>query len=224
MDYIKSLRESHFAKRWARWVVDNDIEMSFFGLGFFVCNIVAALYWMKYGDGEAVAYVLSVLSASFFGAIQLSKFIINDKRIRDMSDEEIFSHIICSDVKNDWTYINTARGSEVYCKKDIRLRFVSLYSDDGIHNGRFVEKWATCFPDKNAISYWCDLCYDGSIIRRFVLVAVDGARAFLPLPKIGTHCVGELELKVAQIHDELNTLNDYFTMSGLTCSLNGQSK
>ena len=68
----------------------------------------------------------------------------------------------------------------------------------------------------SASSYWYDLSNDGALIERFILVSVDGARAELPLPDINTLEVQPLPYKIAQIFDELNTLDEYMRRSGLT--------
>ena len=77
----------------------------------------------------------------------------------------------------------------------------------------------------SATGYWCDLFYGSTHISRYVLVAVDGARALLPIPKTGA--IGErpaqalpLEYKIAQIHDTLGTLTEYMHMAGITVSEN----
>ena len=102
-----------------------------------------------------------------------------------------------------------------FLKEDPRLRIRARWDDEGIHVRGFVETWANNFPDPTANSYWYELSYDGALIERFILVSVDGSRAELPLPNAGTRDVQPLIYKVAQVFDELNTLDEYMTRAGL---------
>ena len=88
--------------------------------------------------------------------------------------------------------------------------------DEGMHVKDFKEPWANSHSDSQANSYWYNLYYDGALIERFILVSIDGARAELPLPNVGTHEVEPLIYKVADIFDENNTLDDYMRRSGLS--------
>lgn len=54
---------------------------------------------------------------------------------------------------------------------------------------RFSAGWLSAFPDSGASSHYVDVRYNGVPVLREVLVLVDAARAYLPVPLPGT---GEL--------------------------------
>jgi hypothetical protein len=103
-----------------------------------------------------------------------------------------------------------------YLKKDPRLRIRVRWDDEGIHVRDFKEPWANKHTDPIANSYWYDLSNNGALIERFILVSVDGARAELPLPNRNTLEVKPLIYKVAEVFDELDTLEKYMLSSGLS--------
>jgi hypothetical protein len=100
-------------------------------------------------------------------------------------------------------------------REDPRLRFRAKYIDEGIQNDDFKDEWANRHPDPKAVGYWYDLYYDGNLIDRFILVAVDGARANIPPTNWQTGKIHMMEYKVAQIHDTLGTLDEYILRSKL---------
>ena len=99
---------------------------------------------------------------------------------------------------------------------DVSEWFTVRWDDEGVHVKDFKEPWANKHPDPTANSYWYDLSYNGALIERFILVSVDGARAELPLPDRNTLEAEPLIYKVAEIFDELNTLEEYMKRSGLS--------
>lgn len=133
--------------------------------------------------------------------------------------EEIARAILASGPK-DWVHKNINAGSVASFRRDANLRFQMEHSEQGIQRGDFREPWANRHPDQSATGYWCDLYYGATIIERFVLVAVDGARALLPMPKRGLpgerpDSVLPLDYQVARIFDTLGTLDEYMRRSGL---------
>ena len=140
--------------------------------------------------------------------------------------ENIETVILSSDPTEDWNHVTDAVGSVTSYRKDMNLRFQIRYIDDGIQRRDFKEPWASHHPDPSATGYWCDLFYGATRVERFILVAVDGGRAMLPIPKIGPensrpNIVLPLDYKVAQIHDTLGVLDEYITRSGLIKPTNG---
>jgi hypothetical protein len=51
-------------------------------------------------------------------------------------------------------------------------------------NPDFTETWTSKFSDPHAGSCYLDFFYNGSLVLRELLVAVDGGRCYLPLPLI----------------------------------------
>jgi hypothetical protein len=135
--------------------------------------------------------------------------------------ENVEKVIMGSNPSTDWNRESNAVHSIASYKKDLNLRFEIKYTDDGIQNNDFKEPWANRHPDPSATGYWCDLYYSSTLVERFVLVAVDGGRAMLPLPKVGPQGVRPNEVlpfehKIAQIHDTIGTLESYMKRSGLS--------
>ena len=135
--------------------------------------------------------------------------------------ENIETVILQSDPANDWNHESDAVHSIASYKKDLNLRFEIRYMDEGIQCKDFKEPWANCHPHPSATGYWCNLYYGSTLVEKFILVAVDGARAMLPIPKKGSSearpdKVLPLNYKVAQVHDTLGTLDEYMARSGLS--------
>jgi hypothetical protein len=139
------------------------------------------------------------------------------------SHENIERVVRLSDPAADWNHETIDSRSITAYRRDLNLRFEINYSDEGTQY--FVEAWANRHPDPRASGYWCDLYYASTLIERFILVAVDGGRAMLPIPRCGSDLahldeVTSLEYKIAQIHDTLGTLDQYLRRSGLRVSPN----
>jgi len=109
----------------------------------------------------------------------------------------------------------------------MNLRFEIGYMDDGVQCKDFREPWANRHPDPSATGYWCNLYYGSTLVKKLILVAVDGGRAMLPIPQRGrknmrSDRVLPLDYKVAQIHDRLGTLEEYMSRSGLMVEKTGR--
>ena len=129
--------------------------------------------------------------------------------------------ILASRPMDDWNHENDSVRSVSSYKRDMNLRFEIKYMDEGIQCADFKEPWANRHPDPSATGYWCNLFYGSTLVEKFILVAVDGGRAMLPIPKKGVPDtrpmqVLPLDYKVAQIHDTLGTLAEYMKRSGLS--------
>jgi hypothetical protein len=116
----------------------------------------------------------------------------------------------------DWKKTVTQFGREVSVfRGDVNLRLETSSDDEHIQNDNFVGSWANSNPDPSAKGYFYDLYYNASMLHRFVLVSVDGARASLPLPRSLTTSVPLATYRVAEIFDS-GQLQDYLRSSGLT--------
>lgn len=78
----------------------------------------------------------------------------------------------------------------------------------------YYEKWATEHPDSSAYLYEYSLYYNSSLIKRYSLVSVDGGRATLPIPRLGTNIVTRKDYRIALIINEGEVL-EYIHRSGL---------
>lgn len=120
-------------------------------------------------------------------------------------------------LQTDATQWQRVSGNHEYafCKEDINLRIVSGLEADDIQQDDFREQWANDFPDSSARGYFYNLYYGSTLLHRFILASVDGARASLPVPQIGTMDVTQAQWKVAEIFDGLNTLHKYAKQAGM---------
>jgi hypothetical protein len=116
----------------------------------------------------------------------------------------------------DWRHVNDGVAAETYVfMGDVNLRIETSLEDTDKQADPFVEPWAQSFPDKHAVGWFYRVYYGPTLLHRFVLVSVDGARASLPLPYRGTTQVGAYAYRVAQIVDG-GQLNDYMRQVGFT--------
>lgn len=128
--------------------------------------------------------------------------------------------VLSSHPIDDWNHQTDSVRTVSSYKHDMNLRFEIKYIEDGVQCADFKEPWANCHLDPSATGYWCSLFYGSTLVEKFILVAVDGARAMLPVPKKGgpdarSTQVLPLDFKVAEIHDTLGTLPEYMRRSGL---------
>jgi hypothetical protein len=138
------------------------------------------------------------------------------KPVRDLGYEEIIELIIKSDHVKDWEGIQCPDREVTFYKHDPNLRFEFLHTDEGIQCRDFREPWANKFSHCSATGYFHDLYYGNTLLGRFILVAVDGARALLPLPRNNDNLtVSKINYAVAKIHDVLGTLDQYMNMAGM---------
>ena len=214
---IDTIKNNRTAINIAVWIKEYTHALRVIAGIFFVLALITGLIWIAGKDVEPVAYVFGLLSSLLFASPSIAEYILpNRKPVRHMDYDEILSFIKTTNAKEDWKFIKTNWAEEAFLKEDPRLRIRVRWDEEGIHVKDFKEPWANKHPDPMANSYWYDLSYDGALIERFILVSVDGARAELPLPDRNTLEVEPLIYKVAEIFDELNTLEEYMRRSGLS--------
>lgn len=199
------------------WIKLNRHALRVVGGAFFGVAFLVGIVWIAGYEVEPIAFTFGMLSSLFLALPSVANFLIPDRKpVRHMTFEELIDFIPTTDPANDWHGLTREWSSEYFLKEDPRLRFRSKFTDDGIQNDRFTADWANCHPDKKAVGYWCDLYYDGAFIDRRILVSVDGARANLPAPALGTKVIKKADYHLAKIHDQLQTLDEYITRSKLS--------
>lgn len=211
------IRNNKTIIRIALWIKEYAHALRVVGGVFFVLALMAGIVWVSGNDVEPIAFLFGIISSLLLASPSIAEYVMpNRKPVRYMDYDEILEFILTTNPKNDWKWIKTNWAEEAFLKEDPRLRIRVRWDNEGKHNDNFQEKWANKHPDPRASSFWYDLSNDGALIERFILVSVDGARAELPLPDINSLEVKPLPYKIAQIFDELNTLDEYMRRSGLT--------
>jgi len=214
---ISTIRKNRIIIKIVIWVKQYTHALRVLAGIFFVLALFTGLIWTAGKDVEPIAYVFGLISSLLFASPSIAEYILPDRKpVRHMDYDEILSFIKTTSPKTDWKFIKTNWAEEAFLKEDPRLRIRVRWDDEGVHVKDFKELWANKHPDPTANSYWYELSYDGALIERFILVSVDGGRAELPLPDRNTLEVELLIYKVAEIFDELNTLEEYMRKSGLS--------
>lgn len=213
---INTIRSNENAIRIALWIKRYTHALRAIAGISFLLALLFGLVWIFGKDVEALAFVFGLTSSFLFSCPSIAEYILPDRKpVRHMDYDEILGFIESTNAKSDWKFVKTDWAEEAFLREDPRLRIRVRWDEPGLHVKGFAEPWATEHPDPSANSYWYDLFYDGALIERFILVSVDGARAELPLPDPTSLEVEPLVYKVAQVFDELNTLEDYMKRSGL---------
>lgn len=161
--------------------------------------------------------VYSLLGEVDLGMTYLTFLIEFSKALLDVEDSNIkynteigYADIIRSSSK-DWVI----RESENYAFLK-RNEGIVIKWDDFKGKRKFYEDWATNHIDKSAYMYEYKLYKDNSLIKEFNLVYVDGYRALLPVPKLGTNIVKRDEYFLSRIfNSSIDELNNYMILSGL---------
>lgn len=98
-------------------------------------------------------------------------------------------------------------------KNNPRIR---ILWDDHDEKQEYNESWATKNPDKRAYIRDYVVMNDEEEIERFSLVSVDGYRAEIPLPKVGTNIIKRKHYYLARLFNtSIKTLHMYIITSGL---------
>ena len=131
-----------------------------------------------------------------------------------MTVEEI-KKMLSSTSSSDWV-IKEELGAYTY-KQDVLLRIQKHPID--YHADKFSgEEWATTMhADENAYRVIYDVYYGDSFILTKTLVSVDGGRATLPMPRLGTKEIPYVDYSFAKIVAP-DRLDEYIKRSGLTIS------
>ncbi|MAP34713.1 MAG: hypothetical protein CME75_02755 [Halomonas sp.] len=153
-----------------------------------------ALLWNFQSDKdwpEPLVYFLSVV----FAAVALKKIIVKGN-----VDEELQKIIARSNPISDWHTNEQFSENEhiaVY-RKDPSIKLVR-YTDAVVEG--FQEDWLDgLYPDPRASSYNVSIQYNGNEVMKRIILLVDGARVFLPLPKSPkTLETNEFDLAICQI-------------------------
>jgi hypothetical protein len=200
------------------WIKEYSHPIRIFGLGCLCLSLVLAIFWLTGYKTDAAAYIFQLLSTILFAAPLASNYYLNIKPLKEMPFNEIMNYIETTSPISDWHSSSRGNITEHFLNIDPRLRFKMSCLDDGIQMKNFVEPWANRHPDPNATGYWCDLVCNGDFLDRTILVGIDGGRALVPPPEIGTNTISKYKYFVAKVFDSQNTLDEYIQRSGLSVS------
>ncbi|MFW6046939.1 MAG: toll/interleukin-1 receptor domain-containing protein [Candidatus Woesearchaeota archaeon] len=133
----------------------------------------------------------------------------NNNNNNNKSMEEIIETVLENPFEN-WTYFD--EHGEYILKDDVNLKIVAEPFEK---RREFNEEWATRHPDPSAFMYKYTIFYNNTRIDEFYLVAVDGHREFLPLPKPNTNKIPLNSYLKARAVNNCGSLNEYIERSGL---------
>jgi hypothetical protein len=118
--------------------------------------------------------------------------------------------------QDNWIGVSRGTTSIRFYSADVNLRIECSFDGDDIQGHDFKAPWANKHPDPKATGYFYNIYYGSTLLKRVLLVSVDGGRADLPVPETGSNRVGAFDYKIAEIVDSVGTLGDYMKRSGLT--------
>lgn len=121
-------------------------------------------------------------------------------------------NLVMSNPFDKWQYFDDI--GEFVLKSDVNLHIKCSETDTGTDS--FNEQWAVNHPDPHAYKRTYTIYYNNSPIDQFYLVSVDGFRATIPMPKVGTNSISKRDYLLAQavnLYDK--QLDEYIKRSGL---------
>ena len=95
---------------------------------------------------------------------------------------------------NDWLF-DDEEGNYTF-KKDTGL---TIKRDESENRREFNEEWVKKFPDPIAYASYHKIFYNSSLIKKIFLVAVDGYRMYIPLPKINDLTINKFQYQIGRI-------------------------
>lgn len=130
-----------------------------------------------------------------------------------MTYEEAIDMVLTNPFEK-WTYFDEY--GEYVLKSDVNLRIIRKSLD--VENDKFEgERWATNHPDSTAYKIFFSIFYNNSRIDDFILVAVDGSRATIPMPEVNTTIISKKCYLFAQaVNTDGKRLDEYIQRSGLS--------
>jgi len=125
-------------------------------------------------------------------------------------EDDLIKSILESDPSKDWGKVSLGNQITTYFKNNVHLRFESGEGEYFDVNKKFEAPWLrpSAGQDPSASSHNFYLFYGATLLKCFLLVAVDGCRAYVPVPKNET--VSRLDCHVGQIHSQTNDYSEYY--------------
>lgn len=120
-------------------------------------------------------------------------------------------HLILHSDREDWLR-NDERGISTL-KKDLNVTVRLKEQDEPVPFT--TEEWATRHPNNQAFVLVFELWYGSSFVGDYYFCAVDGYRARLPYPSVGTLTISREKYAIAKAVDLMDTLDEYIGRAGL---------
>lgn len=127
-----------------------------------------------------------------------------------MKYDEVMQMVLDNPFEN-WIYFDAY--GEYTLKSDVNLHIVRCNFES---KTSFYESWAIKDNDPNAFMYTYTIFYCNSRIDEFCLVAVDGYKAFIPMPQLNSTTISKQNYLLALAVDNIGSLDEYITDSALT--------
>lgn len=112
-----------------------------------------------------------------------------------------FMETIVKSTSGDWLYDDE---KEKFVFKNNLLISIVGKEVDYEETGRFYEEWAMNFPDPVARKKEFELCYAGNEIETFYTAMVDGARMYIPYPKMDGMTITQKQYRIGEIVNLMN--------------------
>jgi hypothetical protein len=119
-------------------------------------------------------------------------------------------NLVYRSMKNDWI-LHEEKQEMIYLKNPV----IKIVWDDTDRDDPFNEVWATKHPDSKAYKVDHSIILNGLLIEKFSLVYVDGYRALMPMPKMGTNIIPRKKYQISLLFNENKNLHEYIRRCGL---------
>ena len=185
------------------------------GTCFCILMIWNLVSWISGTDTEPTVFAFSILMSFALALPRVARQVTEQRQLDRMNYDELMQFIALTQ-KNEWKCVSDDGMEEFLYLRDPSLRIKHFSGEEGTQNDDFKEPWANKFPDPRAYGLYFDLYHNGERLKRIILVAVDGCRAYLPCPRPGTITVSNLCAKIASLVNHNTQLYDnYFQRAGL---------
>jgi len=132
--------------------------------------------------------------------------------------DDIIEAVMDAPTDKSWETVHSPIEPPIYIfKTDVRIRIESPRHGVDREGDEFFEEWMSHLPNKSGSKSIYYLYFNSTILKKVMLVSVDGGRAEVPIPKAkdNLQIKSSFDLKIAQIVDG-GQLNSYLDRLNLT--------
>ena len=116
---------------------------------------------------------------------------------------------------DDWVGLTIGTKTTKIYFHDVNLRIECSFDGEDIQCEDFKDEWANNHPNSKATGYFYNVYYGSTLLKRVILVNVDGGNASLPVPDFKTKQVRKFDYVVANLFNTTSTLREYMQRSKL---------